>query len=160
MAYIALLFAALFGFNVLLAWGLIWARRETFLRHIAVPYVVAVLPFFVFVATETLGRHKPSVVAWREMHGESQIIAYKAVPDEAIYLYVDTGENEPRAISLPWSAQTARKLYEAMEGDNANGAILKGRGSSWSPEGYVEHAPPPKPLPPKNVPRGSVLPPT
>lgn len=148
MTYVVTLFFILFAINIILAWSLIWARRDTWLRHMAVPYVLATLPVFAFVAIETLGRHKPSEVAWRELYNrKAEVLAYKLVPESAIYVYLDIGEAEPRAISLPWSAETARKLAQAMSEDG-NGATVQGD-QNWMMGTFVEHAPPPEPLPPK-----------
>lgn len=148
MAYVVGLFIALFAVHVALAWGLIWARRETVLRHFAAPYVAASLPLFAFVGIETLGHHKPVQVAWWELNQKPKVLAYKAVTGQAIYLYVDIGEAEPRALVLPWSAEKAKKLAQAMDGDEGNGAYLEGDGN-WLDGARVEYAPPQPPLPPK-----------
>lgn len=148
--YISLLFFGLFFINIILAWGLVWSRQDTWMRHMALPYTVFILPLYLLVLLEVLGHHKPSVIAWSELGGKhAKVIAYKPVPNEAIYVYLDIGQAEPRAISLPWSPAMVRKLSRIMEAEGQSGTAMITGTDTWVIESDVAREAPQPPNPPK-----------
>lgn len=109
------------------AWATAWSRRETRIRHLAFAAFLGMLPLLAVGATETMGWHKSSLLAWR-LDGEQNVLASKVVEGEAIYLYLDVGEGEPRAIALPWDPRTAERLQKAQRESarrGRRGAIMK-----------------------------------
>lgn len=105
----------------------VWARRENKVRFATVLTLVLWLPMLAWASTEVLGWHKPLWAAWR-VSGEGRILAQKLVRGVAIYLYVDVGRGEPRAIELPWSDRTAEALQKALRESRRRrrrGAMLK-----------------------------------
>ncbi len=95
----------------LYTWGIIWSRLETRVRVLAVLGFVILLGALGPASLETLGWHRPHWAAVR-LSGDVVVMSFKLVRDEAIYLYIDVGPTEPRAISLPWSEGQAAKMQE------------------------------------------------
>lgn len=102
------------------SWALVWSRRDSVLRHVALPAWVILAPALALGSISLLGWHRPMDLAWY-LSDEYRVLGYKAVADEAIYLYVDDG-GEPMALSIPWDGEKASKLQEMME---SRGAILR-----------------------------------
>jgi hypothetical protein len=136
----------------LAAWAVIWSRRDTHVRHLAVLGLVLALPALVPLALETSGWHRPEWAAWR-LSGDYKVLAYKAVWGEGIYLYLDS-PGEPRPISLPWSIRTIHRIQEADQLSRKRGNKRGGfrfRINNASPNDYQFRSlpqkdnPPPKP---------------
>ena len=111
---IAVLFA-------LYTWATIWSRQETRVRGLAVLGFVMLLGALGPASLETLGWHRPHWAAVR-LDGDVVVLSFKLVRGEAIYLYVDAGPGQPRAISLPWSDKQAERFQ-----DKQRESLLKGR---------------------------------
>ena len=63
-------------------------------------------------------------VKYREFarsQGDLLVLASKMVEGQGIYLYVETGDREPRAIVLPWDEETAEKLQKALRESRRRG---------------------------------------
>lgn len=108
------------------AWLAIWSRRDTWARHAAIGLFGLGLPLIVAAGIQSLGNHRPMGLAWELRAGNHRVLAAKMIQDEAIYLYMDAGRDEPWPLMLPWdneSANRIQKLQEEAQGD-ANGQFM------------------------------------
>jgi len=122
MNHTLIIFALILGAFALLTWATIWSRRETWVR------LASVLGFFIVLvglgpaSMEGLGFHRPMWAAWRlEEKSELLILSFKLIRNVGIFLYIDAGPGEPRAISLPWSDEEAERMQKARRGNQRNG---------------------------------------
>ena len=100
--------------------AVIWSRQETRVRGLAVLGFVMLLGALGPASLETLGWHRPHWAAVR-LDGDVVVLSFKLVRGEAIYLYVDAGPGQPRAISLPWSDEQAQKMQDKERESLARG---------------------------------------
>ena len=121
MGNVLLIFSIIAIIFALYVWGIIWSRQETRVRGLAVLGFVILLGALGPASLETLGWHRPHWAAVR-LDGDVVVLSFKLVRDEAIYLYVDAGPGQPRAISLPWSDKQAEKFQ-----DKQRESLRKGR---------------------------------
>ncbi len=161
MTYVFLIFSIIITLMVLFAFMTIWSRRDTVARSLSILLLVVSIPLLGIASMETLGWHKPIAAAWR-LSGEWLVLGSKMVVDEAIYIYVDVGGGEPRAIVLPWNDRVAQQLQDAMRDSRKRGqegAILeyewdwleRGEPNFWAlPE-------PPLPIPKGESPEPEIL---
>ena len=98
----------------------IWSRRDTYLRWFTVILFLMSIPATVGLTTEFLGWHKPYDLAWRLSGQQLWIMAHVLLPDQGIYIYVET-QDEPRAIVLPWDDDLAEKITKAAKNSEQNG---------------------------------------
>lgn len=141
----------------LYTWGIIWSRLETRVRGLAVLGFVILLGALGPASLETLGWHRPHWAAVR-LNGDVVVLSFKLVRDEAIYLYVDAGPTEPRAISLPWSDDDAAKMQEKRRQSFNAGrkGRFKLRFGDWEinrPNPQLVDPPPTRRIVPKDVPQ-------
>ena len=120
MIYAWFVFGGLAVVLAFFAWSAAWSRRDTRIRHILVAAFVAALPLLAVGGTEVLGWHKPYGLAWR-LSEKAVVIGHKLMRGEAIYIYLDTGEGEPRAIFLPWDDAVAEELQESKRESKRRG---------------------------------------
>ena len=124
----------------------IWSRRETRVRGLAVLGFVFILGALGPASLETLGWHRPHWAAVR-LNGDVVVLSFKLVRGEAIYLYVDAGPGQPRAISLPWSDKKAQKFQDKQRLSLRQGHKGKFRmrffSDLWSPKTPEFVTPPP-----------------
>lgn len=111
--------------------SVVWSRRETRVRLMAVLGVVAAVPLLIAGAVESLGWHRPIWGAW-ELTGSQRVLSHKLVRGEAIYLYLDVGRSEPRAIVLPWDDKRAAELQRAMRESHDGRSAMMRFDHSWS----------------------------
>lgn len=148
-----LIFSTIAVIFALYVWGIIWSRQETRVRGLAVLGFVVLLGALGPASLETLGWHRPHWAAVR-LNGDVVVLSFKLVRDEAIYLYVDAGPGQPRAIYLPWSDKMAEEFQEKQRESLHNGRKGKFRMrfdfNPWSPKspGFIT-PPPSRTLPPK-----------
>lgn len=114
MEHALLIFSGIAVAFAIYTWGIIWSRRETRVRGLAVLGFVMLLGALGPASLETLGWHRPHWAAVR-LDGDVVVLSFKLVRDEAIYLYVDAGPGQPRAIYLPWSDEEAQKFQEKQK---------------------------------------------
>ncbi len=153
MNHTLIIFALILTAFALSTWATVWSRRETRVR------LASMLGFFIVLvglgpaSMEGLGFHRPMWAAWRlEDRSELLILGYKLIRYEGIYLYVDAGPGEPRAIMLPWDDDDAENVQKAARKSKRNGRtegkmlFRAGEGGEfvfWPlPQSY---SPPPKP---------------
>lgn len=120
MSHTWLVFIALAVLLAFFAWSAAWSRRDTNIRHILVAAFVVALPLLAVGGTEVMGWHKPYGLAWR-LSDKAVVLGHKLMRGEAIYIYVDTGQGEPRAIFLPWDDAVAEELEAAKRESKRRG---------------------------------------
>lgn len=143
----ALAVAALFA---LLAWLAIWSRWKDAMRHVAVGAFLAGLPLVAWAFLETLSWARP-LWAMYDLPPETRVLAAKMIEGEAIYVWLDVGGGQPRAVALPWDTGQAKSLQDLFDDPkNGNQAILRYEWS-WERRAPLAFYPPPQPpvLPPK-----------
>ena len=127
MTYVIWLAVAVAALFSVAAWLAIWSRRDTWARPAAVLLFILGLPIIAAVAAESLGWHKPIVLAWDLEQGEHKVLAAKMVQDVAIYLYIDDPARlEPRPLRLPWSNEIANRIQKLQDeaAPEANGQFV------------------------------------
>ena len=136
---------------------IIWSRKEGLYRGLTAFSLVLALTFSVLSAHSGRGFPIPLIDGITVSSGKLQIIAFKLVPEKAIYLYVNTPD-EPRSLVMPWDEDTARKLQDAANNPNHPGhdlnvgewdKSLEDRPERLSRRPYPQrHLPPKVPPPP------------
>ncbi len=113
--------------------SIIWLRRDTAIRAIAVISFVASLPLLMFGMFNALGFAKPTDLELLLSNQERyEVVGSMLVPDRAIYVMLDVG-GEPRLYELPWNAVMANVIQDARYTDNK--LLMRGVFRSWWPEG-------------------------
>lgn len=104
----------------------IWSRAGTWARPAAVILFVLGIPAVGAAGLQSLGHHLPLKMAWELPPGEHRVLAAKMVQDEAIFLYLETGRNEPWPLQIPWSNDMANRIQKLQdEGDpDAKGQFM------------------------------------
>ncbi len=120
MSHTIIIFALILGAFALSTWATIWSRRETRVRLAAFAGFFVVLIGLGPASMEGLGFHRPMWAAWRLDIEELLVLEFKLVRYEGIYLYVDAGPGEPRAISLPWNDDVAEAVQNAARKSKRN----------------------------------------
>lgn len=152
-------FPILIALAAICAWAAIWSRRDSHWRWIGVLAFILAIPTIGWAYADSLGRHRPLILATHLLGGEHKILAAKFEENVRIWVYVDTGRGAPWPIELPWSTETADKIQRAMEKapEGQEGQFM-GRfvgEHSWNIE-LVPHPIPQKPaLPPKRAPQAA-----
>ena len=122
MTHTVIIFALILAAFALSTWATVWSRRETRVRVVAVFGFLVVLAGLGPASLEGLGFHRPMWAAWRlDNHEELLVLSFKLIRHKGIYLYVDAGPGEPRAISLPWSDEEAERIQDAKRESQDNG---------------------------------------
>lgn len=111
----------------LLAWLAVWSRAGTWGRPAAVALFLFSLPLIAGAGVQSLGQHRPYEWAWELPDGDHIVLSAKMIQDEAIYLYLDAGRDEPWPLVLPWSNEMANQIQEAMDGSEGQGNEGEGR---------------------------------
>ena len=159
MGHSFIIFIGIAVMFALYTWATIWSRRETRVRGLAVLGFVMLLGALGPASLETLGWHRPHWAAVR-LDGDVVVLSFKLVRGEAIYLYVDAGPGQPRAISLPWSDEQAEKFQAKQKQSEREGRKGKFRMrfsfNPWSQKVPEFVMPPPvrrlEPKPPQTAP--------
>lgn len=126
MTMYLVLFAALALAVVVIGLVAVKPREYRALRWSATAMAIALVPALAFAGSLILGQPKPQDFEFLRDQEEAVILGHRMVENEAIYLYLYLpGETPPLSISLPWDKETAKKLQEAMEGDEGRGVRMK-----------------------------------
>lgn len=122
MNHTIIIFAMILGAFALMTWGIIWSRRETRVRLMSILGFLIVLAGLGPASMEGLGFHRPMWAAWRLAdRSELLVLSFKLVRNVGIFLYVDAGPGEPRAIRLTWDDEEAANIQKAKRGSMENG---------------------------------------
>ena len=151
----ALAVAALFA---VLAWLAVWSRRADRMRHLAIACFLGGLPLLAVAGVEILSWARP-LWAMYDLPRETRVLAAKMIDGEAIYVWLEVGSGQPRAVALPWNSGQAKSLQDLFDDPkNGNQAILRYEWS-WERRAPLAFYPPPQPpvLPPKQ-PDGEAVP--
>jgi len=91
----------------------VWARRETWLRTLAIP--LALLAAAVSTATigSTLGHAVPLINGVTAPSGDFTVLSAKLVIDDGIYITLDL-PGPPRLYWLPWDKKMAESIEEML----------------------------------------------
>ncbi len=93
------------------AWAVIWSRRDSWCRHVALPTLVISMTALALSLLQVLGHHRPVWIA-DDLGPEIRVLAWKMIEGQAIWLYLDR-PGEPLALVLPWDDDTAQDLQDA-----------------------------------------------
>lgn len=86
-------------------------------------YVVLITVVFAG-ALEGLGRPKPIFLEWRSLVG-TKVVSFVLKENVAIYLWIDRGDGEPIAITLPWDIHDAEQIQDAMQEAGGKGGTVE-----------------------------------
>lgn len=101
----------------------VWARRPTWFRGLAVAGFLASFPISGFALASSLGWATPVIPLITIVGADYDVIGVKLVPEEAIYVMLDTGA-EPRLYRLPWNADQASQLQGMLDNPDSGEAVL------------------------------------
>lgn len=105
----------------------IWSRRPSNARLVAIVLVVPLSLGVLGLTGYVLGNPSRCYAGWNIPEGKLNILGFKIVKNEKIYLLLDTGDKEPYSCSVPYSNSKA----ETLEGTKRAGgnSKLKTKGS-------------------------------
>ena len=114
----------------------IWSRRPTNARLLAIVLLVP-LSLLAF-GTVAINLGNPSI-CWSGYNiptGKLDVLGFKVIRNDRIFLTLDTGRREPFTCSIPFSNANA----EGLEGAKRNGQKSKfeGKGTGGGSEGFME----------------------
>lgn len=143
-----------------MAWMTVWSRKADRMRHAAVGLVVLAIPLLAGAAILSLSYARPLWAMWELQGQEVRILASKMIEGEAIYVWIDIGDGEPRGVSLPWDTKQAEDLQKLFENpDNQGEAMMKWE-FSWETRKsplFYDLPQPPVPMPKGQPPRAPHL---
>lgn len=99
---------------LLAALAVVWSRRRTWLRAVAVPGAMLAGGIACVILLESLGYAVPLISGLTLPSGEQPVISAKFLVQQGIFLTVDLPAG-PRLYWLPWDRQLADKLQEMMD---------------------------------------------
>ena len=149
MTYATWIAVAVIALFALAAWVAIWSRADTRGRSMAVAIFLIGVPSVAAASIETLGWAKPFSFSWEiDTEREYHVLAARLVQDVGIWIWLDTGDPEPRSYRLAWSNETAQAIQEAMDGapEGREGQFVLTKGESDGE--MVAHPLPQRPEPP------------
>ena len=126
MTAVTLLSLAIFAAFLAMAWMTIWSRRADKMRHVAVAVCVLTAPLLAAAAILSLSWARPLWAMYELQGQELRVLAAKPIENVAIYVWVDIGDGQPRAVELPWDNKQAEDLQKLFENpDNQGQAMMK-----------------------------------
>jgi len=103
----------------------VWARRQTLYRALAVTIALLSAPAAALALALALGWAVPMVPVLTAPGGDFLVLGTKIVQGEGIFVLLDTGGGEPRHYRLPWGQKLADKLQDILDDPNKGGVMLK-----------------------------------
>jgi len=114
----------------------IWSRKPTNARLLALVLLIPLGLLGAGSAGINLGHPSICFAGYNIPTGKLDILGFKVIKDDIIYLTLDTGGREPFTCSTPYSNQKAERL----EGDKRSGkkSQFKGKGTGGKSQGLGE----------------------
>jgi hypothetical protein len=103
----------------------VWSRRQTLYRSLAVATALLSAPAAALSLASTLGWAVPVVPMLTAPGGDFLVLGAKIVQGEGIFVLLDIGSGEPRHYRLPWDQKLADKLQDILDDPNKGGVMLK-----------------------------------
>jgi len=103
----------------------VWARRRTFYRALAVTIAILSAPAAALALASALGWAVPMVPVLTAPGGDWQVLGAKIAQGEGIFVLLDTGGGEPRHYRLPWNQKLADRLQDILDDPDKGGIMLK-----------------------------------
>lgn len=128
----------------------VWSRRSTWLRTLAIPLALAATATSAATMMWVLGYGVPLIGGITAPPGDAQMLSAKLVQGRGIFVTIDLAD-EPRLFWLPWDKELAEKLEE-MTGNPENGGVIATIPPfewSWDKQPTFQPMPQPKVLPDK-----------
>jgi hypothetical protein len=102
----------------------VWTRRQTFYRALAVVVALLSAPTAALVLASALGWAVPIVPVLTAPGGDFLVLGAKIVQGEGIFVLLDTG-GEPRHYRLPWDQKLADRLQDLLDDPDKGGIMLQ-----------------------------------
>jgi hypothetical protein len=110
------LFCVLLALVAVLASIAVWSPRATRLRAVAVALVAGFVPLGYLTLTEVLSQPKPMTHEWfKGSVDEATVLSVSFDEGNAIYLWLQFDDPEPRYYRLPWRPVLAQKLQNYVD---------------------------------------------
>ena len=94
----------------------VWSPRETRVRAVAVALVAGFVPLGYLSLTGILSQPKPMTHEWFKSHvDEATVLSVSFDEGNAIYLWLQLDDPEPRYYRLPWRPVLAQKLQTYVD---------------------------------------------
>jgi len=140
-----------------LAIMVVWARRPTRARAVAVLLLVLTLPVTAFLVSVPMGWGVPMVPVLTSPGGDYRLLGAKMIVGKGIFLLLDFGDAEPRHYRLPWDREMADRLQNMFDDPNNEGVKVQIPFEfSWNTKPQFHPMPRPKILPDKLEPEPPV----
>lgn len=107
---------------LLAALVVVWTRKRTWLRAVAIPGALLAASVSTFVLLESLGYAVPLIGGLTIPAGENPVLSAKFAVEQGIFVTIDLPAG-PRLYWLPWSKATADSLQEMMENAQKGGSV-------------------------------------
>ena len=109
-------FCMLLALTAVLASIAVWSPRSLKLRAVAVVLVAGFVPLGYFTLTEILSQPKPMTHEWfKRSVDEATVLSVSFDEGNAIYLWLQLDDPEPRYYRLPWRPVLAQKLQTYVD---------------------------------------------
>ena len=116
MDAVYVLFCVLLALVAVLASIAVWSPRATRLRAVAVALVAGFVPLGYLTLTEVLSQPKPMTHEWfKGSVDEATVLSVSFDEGNAIYLWLQFDDPEPRYYRLPWRPVLAQKLQNYVD---------------------------------------------
>lgn len=124
MSELPFLFAAAMTVAAGLAMLGVWAPRRLAPKLAAIGLAAAFAPLGYLGFVDLLSRPKPVAMEWWQARaGEATVLGSHLREGDGVYLWLQLAGNvEPRSYRLPWDADTAQQLVEALREAEKNGS--------------------------------------
>jgi hypothetical protein len=110
------LFCLLLALVAVLASIAVWSPRATRQRAVAVALVAGFVPLGYLTLTEVLSQPKPMTHEWFKGNvDEATVLSVSFDEGNAIYLWLQFDDPEPRYYRLPWRPVLAQKLQSYVD---------------------------------------------